>query len=109
MAGMLARAAPSLLARAASCRGVAGWTAPSLGSCVDLATYPLLEPGGGGALTASPTPHPEQYQALVAHHRAQLASGGVTTLPGFLTEDAVAQAVHEVAARGSVGSTWPRR
>lgn len=55
-----------------------------LSSCIDLATYPLLEPGSG------------RYKELVGHHRDQLEKYGVTTLPGFLTSTAVASAVEEV-------------
>jgi len=58
--------------------------AKALGACVDLERYPLLEP------------ETEKYQALVSQHRKQLQANGVTTLPGFLTPKAVADAVMEV-------------
>ena len=48
---------------------------------VDLDKYPLLYEDS------------DQYQGLVDHHRRDLASRGVTTLPGLVTQQAINQAV----------------
>jgi len=56
----------------------------ALASCVDLDRYPLLQPSSG------------RYVELVRQHQHQLAAHGVTTLPGFLTGEAVQRAVEEV-------------
>ena len=56
-------------------------------SVVEMETYPLDEPGG------------RRWQSLEDRARADLAAGGMFSLPGFLKPDAVQKAVAELAPR----------